>query len=134
MSSKAKKYVSISPKQAKAIFLLSSGMPGKRVADEVGVALGTVHNWKSQDQEFRMQLRLAQRRVYDEGISVLKSLVCRSATSLGEILDDPEASRRDRIAAAQTILRSAGSISESLDKASERPRGADSFFERYGLK
>ena len=109
-------------------------MPGKRVADEVGVALGTVHNWTSQDQEFRRQLRLAQQRIYDDGIAVLKSLVCRSATSLGEILDDPEAPRRDRIAAAQTILRSAGSISESLDKASERPHGADSFLERYGLK
>lgn len=124
----------LTAKQRRAILLLAFGSPPAEVALEVGVATGTVYNWKSQHVEFQAELEAAQVRVQIEGARQLKCLVAEAASSLRSILICPTAADRDKIAAARTVLQFSDSMKSIESPEPVEQGGTDDFLKRLGLE
>ena len=123
----------LSAKQRRAVLLMASGSSTTGVANAVGVSKGTVHNWKSQNGEFRSQLESAQRLLYEEWIQQLGALVSCAATALQSVLVDPVASHRDKIAAARAVLQFVDCAPATDSPTDGIHSGPDEFLERMGL-
>jgi len=124
----------LSAKQFRAVLLIAGGSPAADVADAVGVSKGTVHNWKSQNGEFRSRLELAQRQLFEDGIQQLGALVSCAATALRSVLVDPNASPRDKITAARAILQFVDWPHATDSLVEGFHSGPDEFLKRMGLQ
>ena len=94
----------LSPKQSRAILFLAQGLTAEEASSRLKVSSGTVHNWKSQNELFRVQLEAVQQEMFDSGVRQLKALVAAATSTLGAVMNDREAANRDKIAAARTVL------------------------------
>ena len=124
---------SLTTNQRRAVLLLAIGSPPSEVADEIGVAAGTVYNWKSQHGEFQSALQAVQSRIYEDGVRQLQSLVAEATASLRSVLVSPESSDRDKIGAARTVLQYANLNPSTESQLDVRSDGPDEFLKRMGL-
>lgn len=94
----------LSARQLAALPLLAAGEPYRSVAETIGVAIGTVRNWCSQNETFRKELERLRTLLYEDSKSRLWALSHASTEALYEVLVDRKAPRRDRVAAARVVL------------------------------
>jgi len=94
----------LSPRQSRAILFLAQGLTAEEASNRLKVSSGTIHNWKSQNEQFRGQLEAVQQEMFDSGVRQLKALVSAATSTLGAVMNDKEAAHRDKIAAARTVL------------------------------
>lgn len=125
---------SLSAKQRRAVLLIAGGSSAAEVAKILGVSRGTVHNWKSQNNEFRIQLDSTQQQLFESGFRHLRSLVDSAATSLRSVLLDSAAADRDKIAAARAVLQFADLTPPAETSVGRSYSGPDEFLERMGLQ
>ncbi len=124
----------LSAKQLRALTLLANGCSAEQVGDMVKVSKGTVHNWKSQNREFRSQLEATQLHIYQEGIQQLKCLVAGATSTLRSVMADPDAASRDKITAARTVLQFAD-LTLPISRLPDDGDGhVDYFLKRMGLE
>ena len=83
---------------------MALGFAAKEVGRQLKVAEGTVHNWKSQNEQFRTQLSTVQKEMFRNGVDQLNALVSVAALTLANVMNDKEAAHRNKIAAARTVL------------------------------
>ena len=81
----------LSQKQSQAVLLMAQGFTAKEIAAQLGLATGTVHNWKSQNHAFQRQLSRLQADLFSEGVGQLRALVSQAAATLRQILQDTSA-------------------------------------------
>ena len=124
----------LSSKQHRAVLLIASGHSASEVADAVKVTKGTVHNWKSQNAEFRRAVEGAQTAIYDDGVRQLQALVADACAALRTVLTSPTARDHDRISAAKAVLQFADMPRSSDSTAGAVYAGAGDFLSRMGLK
>ncbi len=94
----------LNERQTRAVLLLADGFSPSEVAEQVGVGLQTIYNWKSNNQEFANQLDALRREVFAEELKQLRGLVGPASAALREILIDNGASANAKIAAARVVL------------------------------
>lgn len=93
--------------QERALPLLVSGMSPRQVAAEVGVSWGTLRNWCSQNDRFKAALAQLRREAHQHALAGVHSLAEGAVAALRDILTKTTTTPRERIAAAQTVLRHA---------------------------
>lgn len=86
-----------------AAHLLLRGMSNRQVAEAAGVALSTIGTLRGQ-RWFQEFLALEAAKTGQSISQVIKGEVLASLETLLEIRDDPEASRREKMLAAQIII------------------------------
>ena len=123
----------LSAKQQQALLLLAEGYSAGEVSTRLKVASGTVHNWKSQNELFRLQLRTVQQEMFCSGVEQLKSLVFTAADTLADVMNDKEAAHRDKIAAARTVLQHCDRTVIESTQPIENHTDVDDFLARMGL-
>jgi len=89
--------------QLKALSRLVAGNRNYEVAEEVGVALGTLMNWRCQPA-FKAELKRLQEICYQDSIDALRGASLEAAFTLTEIMRDTDNAPRDRLTAAKAIL------------------------------
>ena len=94
----------LSSKQLKTLTALASGQRPADVAESVGVAVGTIHNWCSGNPKFKAELARFQESLYKLGCEALKGVSLEAVHTLHDVMKHPEASARDRVAAARAVL------------------------------
>ena len=124
----------LSPKQSRAILFLAQGLTAEEASNRLKVASGTVHNWKSQNEQFRGQLEAVQQEMFDSGVRQLKALVSAATSTLGAVMNDKEAAHRDKIAAARTVLQHCDLTECQSSVPIENHTDVDKFLERMGLQ
>jgi hypothetical protein len=124
----------LSSKQHRAVLLIASGCSTDEVADAAKVSMGTIHNWRSQNAEFRRAIADAQTAIYDDGIRQLQALVADACATLRTILISSTAKDHDRISAAKVVLQFV-EVPRSPDSlGGAEYTGAGGFLSRMGLK
>lgn len=98
----------LSQKQRDAMLLMAQGLSCPEISEQLGVAAGTLYNWKSQNAEFRLALRRLQSQLFAEGVNNLRGLVGQATATLANILADAAARDTDKLAAARLVLQYAG--------------------------
>lgn len=124
----------LSTKQQRAVILLANGYSAEEVGSLVKVSKGTVHNWKSQNQEYRKQLEATKQRVFQEGIQQLKSLVSGATSTLRSVMADPDTANRDKISAARTVLQFVDLTFSPRPPVEDGDNHVDYFLQRMGLE
>jgi hypothetical protein len=104
------------------------------VGHQLDVAAGTVHNWKSQNEQFHAQLRTVQQEMFIGGVDQLKSLVSTAALTLANVMNDKKAAHRDKIAAARTVLQHCDRTATDTLCLIEGYTDVDGYLERMGLQ
>ena len=89
--------------QLKALTGLVAGKRNLEVAKEVGVALGTLMNWRCQPA-FKGELKRLQEICYQDCIDALRGASLEAAFTLTEIMRNTNNAPRDRLTAAKAIL------------------------------
>ena len=93
----------LSPQQSTAITMLVEGQLPNDIADALGIAVGTLYNWKL-EPTFKAALKKTQLAVYQASLLELKALSSTATRTLKAIVVGSEVAPRDRIAAAKAIL------------------------------
>ena len=94
----------LNERQTRAVLLLADGFSPSEVAEQVGVNLQTIYNWKSNNQEFASQLDTLRREVFAEELKQLRGLVGPASAAFREILTDEGASANAKVAAARVVF------------------------------
>lgn len=93
-----------------------------QAAENAGVTERTVYNWLN-NADFRQALAEAEAQAVAEAARQMAAGAKKAVAALVEVIDDPEATNRERIAAASSFLahlpqvRLLGSIEERLARA-----------------
>ena len=123
----------LTPKQQRAVLLISQGLTADEVATQLKMSPGTINNWRSQNERFRKQLEETQQEMFSSGVNQLKALVQAAAHTLFHVMDDPTAANRDKIAAARTVLQHCDRTVIETTQPIEGHEDVDDFLERMGL-
>jgi DNA-binding CsgD family transcriptional regulator len=124
----------LNSKQQRAVLLLALGFAAKEVGRQLKVAEGTVHNWKSQNEKFRDQLRTVQQEMFSNGVDQLNALVSVAASTLANVMNDKEAAHRDKIAAARTVLQHCAGVATDTPVPVMEYADVDDYLEGMGLQ
>lgn len=98
--------VSPTRKQLRVIELLAQGATRREAAVGAGVGERTVYRWL-RDPSFQAALEDAQRELWSSTVSGLKSGIRRALDFVLKTLDAPQASTREKLAAARALLQTA---------------------------
>lgn len=124
----------LTAKQKQAVLLLAQGRTARVVGKRLKVSAGTVNNWRSQNGSFKTALEVTQRQMFEAGIRQIKALMMKSAHILHEVMDDPDSSNREKIAAAKVVLQCVNiAVSEPMPTITNYQQ-VDNFIERMGLQ
>jgi predicted transcriptional regulator len=93
---------SLNDKHRRAIELVSIGTSHVEIAKELGVNEATVSTWFSLP-EFQEEIAKLNRQSQMSMMAHINKLGARASKLYSEVLDNPEASTRDRLAAAKQV-------------------------------
>lgn len=110
----------LTPAQEKAVELLAAGQTVGDVAAAVGVHRVTLWEW-TRLPAFREAQDQLRREAWRAAADRMRRNVTRAAEVVGEVLDDAQASPRDRLMAAKLVLDRAGGLFELPEAKPEEP-------------
>jgi transcriptional regulator with XRE-family HTH domain len=106
--------VGLNPAQEKAIELIMAGRHYKDVAEEVGVSVTTVGNWRS-NKNFAKALNKQKLGAAKAAQGVMAASATYAAQRIIEMIDDKEATRTQLAAAVKVYESAIGSTIEEFE-------------------
>ncbi len=91
-------------KQARAIAALLTEKTIKDAAEAASVGRTTLFRWMKEDEEFKAELRRAQKDLFQHTLARVQSLSSSAADTLAAIMEDSSEQAPARVSAAKALL------------------------------
>lgn len=100
-------YNRLTPQQKTASTLIAAGVSVSDTASQIQVGLQTVWRWL-RNPDFLLVVNARRSEVWEQTRAKMLDLTSKAVEYLGDVLADDDAPRRDRLRAAELILRAYG--------------------------